>query len=235
VRVRACEDVCIYAYALHVCMCARVSGSNKCYPSLSQSRGTVGRRRGVMDVLLAIVDKKSGDDAICSRCGSNDAAYIPDGTPPICMECIDAPYRRDWRRAVAENSKAHMGELIRKCGKTADVQLKLPHDAHVIVAAFLWSRWPWYGANRAQDAELAAGSIGSWTLGGDHNVPVAVAGSDYAGSDSVGCGCCSQCPCCGCSCVESCDSASDMTDAVSASDISETAVAGHMPDGPQPT
>jgi hypothetical protein len=26
-----------------------------------------------------------------------------------------------------------------------------------------------------------------------------------------------------------------MTDAVSASDISETAVAGHIPDGPQPT
>ena len=47
----------------------------------------------------------------------------------------------------------------------------------------------------------------------------------------------SQCPCCGCSLsyFDSSDSAPDMTDAVSASDISGTAVAGNMPDGPQPT
>ena len=176
------------------------------------SRGTVGAQR---------------HDAICSRCGSNGDTFPPDGlhlrqgAPPVCVECIEAPYHSDWMTAVVENAMAQVERLIRKCGKTADVQLKPPHDAHLMVAAFVFCRRPWsrnqWGWQVAQHAP--------WTkLCGCPGVPWSVAdgGNDYSDlADPVGCGCCSQCPCCGCSRshFESSDSASDMTDAVSASDI----------------
>lgn len=188
---------------------------------LPQSRGTVGAQ-------IAICDKKSDDDAICSRCGSNGDTFPPDGlhlrrgVPPVCVECIEAPYRSDWMTAVVENAMKQVERLIRKCGKTADVQLKLPHDAHLMVAAFVFRRRPWsrndWGWSVAQHAP--------WTkLCGGPGVPWSVAdgGNDYSHfkEDPVGCGCCSECPCCGCShsYFGSSDSASDMTDAVSASDI----------------
>ena len=81
-------------------------------------------------------------NAICYRCGTDRAVYIPDGTAPGCIACIEAPFRVDRRRAIAETHQQRMSDLIRKCCKTADVQLELPHDARLAIAACLWSGWP---------------------------------------------------------------------------------------------
>ena len=93
-------------------------------------------------------------NAICSRCGTDRAVYIPDGTAPECMACIGAPFRVDRRRAVAETHQKRMSDLIHKCGKTADVQLELPHDARLAIAACLWSGWPWHCAHSGVAAGL---------------------------------------------------------------------------------
>ena len=70
------------------------------------------------------------------------------------MACIEAPFRVDRRRAVAETHQKRMSDLIHKCGKTADVQLELPHDARLAIAACLWSGWPWHCARSGVAAGL---------------------------------------------------------------------------------
>ena len=86
-------------------------------------------------------------NTICSFCGLGGALYIPDATAPECKVCIEAPFRADRRRAVAETHQKRMSDFIHKCGKAADVQLELPHDARLAITACLWSWWPSYGAD----------------------------------------------------------------------------------------
>ena len=44
-----------------------------------------------------------------------------------------------------------MGDIIHKCGKTAEVQLALPHDSRRAIAACLWSGFPWDGPDTGED------------------------------------------------------------------------------------
>lgn len=82
-------------------------------------------------------------NAICYRCGTNRAVSIHCrwlGARVCGMH--RAPFGVDRRRAIAETHQQRMSDLIHKCGKTADVQLELPHDARLAIAACLWSGWP---------------------------------------------------------------------------------------------
>jgi hypothetical protein len=111
-------------------MCAHVSGSNKSVVIIvAQSRSAVvGSRetKGSLD-----------PDTRCCYCGITLAVYIADGTAgPICGECITT--RVGWAALVRKRHQRLINGLIRSCGKTADVQLKLPRDAHLTIAALLW-------------------------------------------------------------------------------------------------
>ena len=90
-------------------------------------------------------------NAICSICGLDGAVYIPDGTAPECWVCIQAPFWVNQGRAVAETHLKRMSDIIHKCGKTAEVQLALPHDARRAIAACLWSGFPWHGPDTGED------------------------------------------------------------------------------------
>ena len=84
-------------------------------------------------------------NAICSICDLDGAVYISDGTAPQCKVCIEAPFWADQRGAVAEIQQKRMSDLINKCGKSAGVQLALSHDARSVIAACLYSGFPWNG------------------------------------------------------------------------------------------
>ena len=88
---------------------------------------------------------------ICSICGLDGAVYIPDGTAPECMVCIQTPFWVNQGRAVAETHLKRMSDIIHKCGKTAEVQLKLTHDVRRVIAACLWSGFPWEGPDTGED------------------------------------------------------------------------------------
>ena len=78
-------------------------------------------------------------DTRCCYCGINLASYIPDGTAgPMCGDCMCAC---SFEKLVHMRHQRLIECLIRSCGKTAHVQLKLHRDAHVTVAAFLWRGW----------------------------------------------------------------------------------------------
>ena len=56
----------------------------------------------------------------------------------MCMDCIHVDALADWEVLVRKRHQRLINGLIRSCGKTADVQLKLPRDAHLTIAALLW-------------------------------------------------------------------------------------------------
>ena len=90
-------------------------------------------------------------NAICSICGLDGAVYIPGGTAPECMVCIQAPFRVNQRGAVAETHLQRMRDITHKCGKTAEVQLKLTHDARRVILACLWFGFPWECPDTGED------------------------------------------------------------------------------------
>jgi hypothetical protein len=87
----------------------------------------------------------------CSICGLSGAICIPDGTAPECFVCIQTPFWDNQGKAVAETHLKRMGDIIHKCGKTAEVQLALPHDSRRAIAACLWSGFPWHGPDTGED------------------------------------------------------------------------------------
>ena len=109
-----------------------MSGSNKSVLiAVAQSRSAVVRSRGAMASLDAATR--------CCYCGMNRAGYIADGTAgPICGDCIDASALVAWDALVRKRHQRLINGLIRSCGKTADLQLSLPRDAHLTIAALLW-------------------------------------------------------------------------------------------------
>ena len=111
-------------------MCAHVSGSNKSVLIIvAQSRSAVVRSRETMGSL--------DPDTRCCYCGLNLAVYIADGTAgPICGECITTSV--GWAALVRKRHQRLINGLIRSCGKTADLQLSIPRDAHLTIAALLW-------------------------------------------------------------------------------------------------
>ena len=113
-------------------MCAHEGGSNKSVLIIgAQSRSAVVRSREAMGSL--------DPDARCCYCGINRAVYIADGTAgPICCECITTSV--GWAALVRKRHQRLINGLIRSCGKTADLQLSLPRDAHLTIAALLWRR-----------------------------------------------------------------------------------------------
>ena len=96
-------------------------------------------------------------NAICSICGLDGAVYISDGTAPECKVCIEHPFWADQRRAVAETHQKRMSDLINKCGKSAGVQLALSHDARSVIAACLYSGFPWNGPDTGDFNMLGTG------------------------------------------------------------------------------
>ena len=91
----------------------------------------IARSRGAMGSL--------DPDTRCCYCGINLASYIPDGTAgPMCMDCMCPIVWTSFAKLVHMRHQRLIDGLIRSCGKTAHVQLKLHRDAHVTVAAFLW-------------------------------------------------------------------------------------------------
>jgi hypothetical protein len=64
----------------------------------------------------------------------------------MCGDCMDDAFavscpilaESNWNRLVHTRRQRLINGLIRSCGETAHVQLKLHRDAHVTVAAFLW-------------------------------------------------------------------------------------------------
>ena len=96
-------------------------------------------------------------NAICSICGLDGAVYISDGTAPQCKVCIEAPFWADQIRAVAETHRKRMNVLINKCGKSAGVQLALSHDARSVIAACLYSGFPWNGPDTGDFNMLGTG------------------------------------------------------------------------------
>ena len=112
-------------------MCAHVSGSNKSVLIIvARSRSTVFRSRGAMGSL--------DPDTRCCYCGINRAGYILDGTAgPMCGGCFDTLAWSSWETLVRKRHQRLINCLIRSCGKTADVQLKLSRDTHLTIAAFL--------------------------------------------------------------------------------------------------
>jgi len=113
-------------------MCAHVSGSNKSVLIIvAQSRSAVVRSRETMGSL--------DPGTKCCYCGINLAVYIADGTAgPICGDCIDASALVAWDALVRKRHQRLINGLIRSCGKTADLQLSIPRDAHLTIAALLW-------------------------------------------------------------------------------------------------
>ena len=96
-------------------------------------------------------------NAICSICGLDGAVYISDGTAPQCKVCIEAPFWADQRMAVAETHRKRMNVLINKCGKSAGVQFALSHDARSVIAACLYSGFPWNGPDTGDFNMLGTG------------------------------------------------------------------------------
>ena len=96
-------------------------------------------------------------NAICSICGLDGAVYISDGTAPQCKVCIEAPFWADQITAVAETHRKRMSVLINKCGKSAGVQLALSHDARSVIAACLYSGFPWNGPDAGDFNMLGTG------------------------------------------------------------------------------
>ena len=96
-------------------------------------------------------------NAICSICGLDGAVYISDGTAPQCKVCIQAPFWADQITAVAETHRKRMNVLINKCGKSAGVQFALPHGAHSVIAACLYSGFPWNGPDAGDFNMLGTG------------------------------------------------------------------------------
>ena len=96
-------------------------------------------------------------NAICSICGLDGAVYISDGTAPQCKVCIQAPFWADQRMAVAETHQKRMSDLINKCGKSAGVQFALSHDARSVIAACLYSGFPWNGPDTGDFNMLGTG------------------------------------------------------------------------------
>ena len=115
-------------------MCAHVSGSNKSVLIIvAHSRSAVVRSRETMGSL--------GPDTRCCYCGINRAGHIADGTAgPMCRGCIDTLAWSGWETLVRKRHQRLINGLIRSCGKTADLQLSLPRDAHLTIAALLWRR-----------------------------------------------------------------------------------------------
>lgn len=111
-------------------MCAHVGGANKSVAIVvAQSRSAVVRSRETMGSLFP--------DTRCCYCGINLAVYIADGTPgSICGECITTSV--GWVALVRKRHQRLINGLIRSCGRTADLQLSLPRDAHLTIAALLW-------------------------------------------------------------------------------------------------
>ena len=113
-------------------MCAHVSGSNKSVLIVvAQSRSAVVRSRETMGPL--------DPDTRCCYCGINLAVYIADGTAnPTCGACLTTSV--GWAALARKRHQRLINGLIRSCGKTADLQLSLPRDAHLTIAALLWRR-----------------------------------------------------------------------------------------------
>ena len=65
--------------------------------------------------------------------------------------CIQTPFWDNQGKAVAETHLKRMGDIIHKCGKTAEVQLAPPHDSRRAIAACLWSGFPWHGPDTGED------------------------------------------------------------------------------------
>ena len=56
----------------------------------------------------------------------------------MCMDCMCPIVWTSFAKLVHMRHQRLIEGLIRSCGKTAHVQLKLHREAHVTVAAFLW-------------------------------------------------------------------------------------------------
>ena len=116
----------------------------------------------------------------CSICGLSGAICIPDGIAPECFVCIQTPFWVNQGRAVAETHLKRMSDIIHKCGKTAEVQLELPHDARLAIAACLWSGWPWYGADTGDLHIFDTGLLPEFVLSPHRATWWAVTESNYS-------------------------------------------------------